>query len=70
MKLTAVQEAARLIGSKGGQAGTGASKRRSKAHYARLAAIKRKKAKQDRWRELNKRQTREQEAAIAAKFKT
>lgn len=33
-------QAARLLASAGGKAGTGAAKRRSKAHYKRLADIK------------------------------
>jgi hypothetical protein len=44
MRLTAEQEAARALGSKGGKSGRGASKRRSAAHYAKLAAMKRKMA--------------------------
>lgn len=48
MKLTAAQKAARALGSKGGKSGTGEAKRRPKAHYERLAAMKRKKAKAKR----------------------
>jgi general stress protein YciG len=45
VKLSAEARAALAeIGRKGGSA-TGPSKRRSKAHYERLAAMKRKKAK-------------------------
>jgi len=47
MALSAVQQAARLLGSKGGSSGKGASKRRSKAHYKRLADMKKAKAKKE-----------------------
>lgn len=42
--MASVKDYLAKIGSKGGKT-TGASKRRPKAHYERLAAMKRKKAK-------------------------